>query len=66
MIKVNALEGREGTWTRIEKETRSVINFILLEGKEIVIVKRTIIDEHKSLTPYHVKKGEKFTLTIVL
>ena len=52
---VNALEEREGTWTRIEKETRSVIDYILVERKDVGKVKRIIIDEHKEWTPYHVK-----------
>ena len=62
---INALDNREGAWTRIENGKRSVIDYILIEKKDSVKVKRMKIDEEKEWSLYYVKKREKFIQTTV-
>ena len=59
---INALEERVGTWTRKEKGKRSIIDYVIMEQKDLDKVKQIWIDEEKEWTPYRVtEKGEVYT-----
>ena len=60
---VNGMRERKGTWTRIEKGKKAVLDYIMIEEKESHGVTEINIDEEKLWTPHYVTNegNEMFT-----
>ena len=55
---LNAEEGCEGLWTRIEGPKKSVLDYILVFEDDLKLVNNMEIDEAKDITPYYVEKKD--------
>ncbi len=60
LVMVNATEMCKGLWTRVEKNQRSVLDYVLVTKENLEIIKEMIIDEEKEFAPLRIKeqKGE--------
>ena len=64
MKLLNSLQICKGKWTRIEKDKKSILDYVLMKEKEIDQVTKMIVDESKELTPYRVVKENGVMKTI--
>lgn len=53
---INAWKNCIGTWTRIEKDKQSVLDYIMIEEKEMNNLKKVTVDENARYTPYRMIK----------
>ena len=60
---INGEECSEGTWTRIQKEKKSVLDYIITEKKDMSQIKKLIIDEEKMKTPYRINEDNDMIYT---
>ena len=58
LIILNTLERCQGLWTRVEKETRSVIDYMMVGEEDEANVKKVVIDERKEITPFRLLKKD--------
>ena len=60
---VNGMDITKGKWTRIQGDTKSALDYLIVEEKESESVISMIIDEEKMETPYYVtdENEEKYT-----
>ncbi len=49
----------EGTWTRISKEKKSVIDYIIVNKEDTTAVTRAMVDELKEMTPYRMDENKQ-------
>ena len=53
---LNAKDECEGTWTRVENEKRSILDYVIMENEGSKLVKKMVIDERKEFTPFNETK----------
>ena len=54
---LNNNKNAKGTWTRIEGNCKSVIDYILISAENEKSITEVYIDEEKMITPYHINKN---------
>ena len=53
----------QGTWTRIQKDKKSVLDYMLIKKKDLSLVSNMVIDENKILTPYRINEEKEVVFT---
>ncbi len=53
MELINAREECEGIWTRVEKNKKSVLDYVVMGNEGAKLVKRMVIDEEREITPFN-------------
>ena len=59
IVMLNGQGKCQGTWTRIERESKSVIDYVLVDEDSEHNVKKMLIDEEKLGTPYRLDKTQR-------
>ena len=54
LIITNSMNICEGTWTRMSRDKKSVLDYIIVNQEVTAEVEKVSIDEDKIITPYHV------------
>ena len=54
LIITNSMNICEGTWTRMSRDKKSVLDYIIVNQEVAAEVEKVSIDEDKIITPYHV------------
>ena len=49
----------DGTWTRVEGNKKSVLDYFIINEEDEELVKCMLIDEEHNITPYHQEDGRK-------
>ena len=57
---VNELQVTTGKWTRVENDKKSVLDYMLVDKKEITSITSMLIDEERNYTPFHLVTEEGF------
>ena len=60
---INGEDLCEGTWTRIQKNKKSVLDYMITKEQDIGKVKKMRIDEDKIITPYRVNEEKETVYT---
>ena len=58
LILLNSEKCCRGTWTRIEGEERSILDYVIVKAEEKSLFTDMVIDEDKEFTPYSMELGE--------
>ena len=53
MKLVNGSSVCRGTWTRVEGNHKSVLDYVIMNNEDLELVEDMLIDEERNITPYH-------------
>ena len=60
---INGEKCCKGLWTRIQKEKRSVLDYIITKKQDLQLVQKMVIDENKIKTPYRITQEKEIVYT---
>ena len=60
---VNGKEFCKGTWTRIQKEQKSVLDYMIMKNHDVHHIEKMVIDENKIKTPYRITSEKELIYT---